>query len=474
MKIRRIASVVLVALLAGTMSDVLLAGGAELGAATPPPQPAAPGASPRLTESAARAILEREQWGTVRGFMAFIHMDGSLRAGHEVFNRYAAAPKTVPGEPFGAAVAWLQAKSTAMIHACRRRTTSGIAAFPPQVGGGYEAFWLRDYAYMLEGNAAAFTPQELKDACRFFLAGQRADGAMVDCIKFDGTPCYMPGYGTMGRNPVADGSQFAVDVAWHTFQQRHDTNLVSSTLSALVKGMQAVPRNPATGLVHIKPGPEHDRCPYGFTDAIRKQGDELFCSLLWVQASRQLADLFKAVGRSDEASQWQGEANRAAQQIREVFWDPQVGLFRAATVVCKQPDIWGSAFGVYLGVATPEQAQAVARYFQAHYRDIVKRGQLRHLPGGQHWEATAGVAPGTYQNGAYWATPVGWFVYTLDLTDPALAERTVVDLVRDFIATGDENECINDGYANVSHYVASTSLPLEGIRAMLNRRTVRR
>ena len=48
-----------------------------------------------------------------------------------------------------------------------------------------------------------------------------------------------------------------------------------------------------------------------------------------------------------------------------------------------------------------------------------------------------------------------------------LAEQTVVDLVRDFIATGDENECVNDGYANVSHYVASTTLPLEGIRAMV-------
>jgi len=46
----------------------------------------------------------------------------------------------------------------------------------------------------------------------------------------DGTPCYMPGYGTIGRNPVADGSQFMVDVAWHTFQQTRDTNLVHVAL----------------------------------------------------------------------------------------------------------------------------------------------------------------------------------------------------------------------------------------------------
>ncbi len=379
--------------------------------------------------------------------------------------RRAALPATLDE-----AVAWLKQRSTQMIRDCRRPTKSGITAFPPQVGVGYEAFWLRDYAYMLEGNAEAFSDQELKDAYRFFLAGQRADGAMVDCVKFDGTPCYMPAYGTLGRNPVADGSQFAVDVAWHTFSRTRDTNLVAATVNQLITGMRAVPRNPATGLVHIKPGAELDRCPYGFTDGIRKQGDVLFCSLLFVQASRQLADLLGAVGRRTEARHWRTEARQVTKKIRDMFWDPRIGLFRAATVACQQPDIWGSAFAVYLGVTDRKQTQAVARYFQEHYREIVKRGQLRHLPGGMAWEATVGIKPGTYQNGAYWATPIGWFVDALDRADPKLADQTVVDLVRDFINSGDENECVNDGYANVSHYVASTTLPLAGIRVMLARR----
>ncbi len=356
-----------------------------------------------------------------------------------------------------------------MIRDCRRKTSSGIAAFPPQVGGGYEAFWLRDYAYMLDGNIAAFTDAELKDAYRFFLAGQRADGAMVDCIKFDGTPCYMPGYGTIGANPVADGSQFMVAVAWHTFQRTRDTNLIAGTLDALINGMRAVPRNPATHLVHIKPGTPLDRAAYGFTDSIRKQGDELFCSLLFVQASRQLADLLSACQRTNEAGAWRGEAAQVSTSLRTTFWDDSVGLFRATTMACKQPDIWGSAFAVYTGVATPAQAKAVASHFKKNYQGVIKRGQLRHLPAGMNWEATD-TPPGKYQNGAYWATPIGWFVYTLDLADPALADQTVVDMVRDFIETRDENECVNDGYANVSHYIASVALPLDGIRAMLARR----
>jgi hypothetical protein len=264
-----------------------------------------------------------------------------------------------------------------------------------------------------------------------------------------------------------------VDVAWHTFQQTKDTNLVGSALGALVKGMQAVPRNPATGLVHIKPGPEHDRCPYGFTDAIRKQGDELFCSLLWVQASRQLADLFKAVGREDEASHWQGEAERTAQRIREVFWDSQVGLFRAATVVCKQPDIWGSAFAVYLDVATPEQGKAIACYFKKHYGEIVQQGQIRHLPGGKYWDA--GCARNTYQNGGYWATATGWFVYTLDLIDPNLAEQAVIDMVNDFRERG-VSEWVLGPQLAVMNYLSSATMPLAGVQKMLvrRRRTIKR
>ncbi len=348
---------------------------------------------------------------------------------------------------------------------------NGMSAFCPQAGSGYEAFWLRDYAYMLEGNIHAFTFNELRDACQLFVRAQMSDGAGVDRVQFDGTPVYKPGArGEMGDHPVADGSQFTVAVAWHTLQRTKDSTLIRSILDRLILAMRAVPRNPATGLVHIKPG-GWDRCPYGFTDTIRKQGDELFCSLLYVQAARQLADLLAAGGRPSDARQWRDEAGRVASQIRQVFWDDSTGLFRAATIQCREHDIWGSAFAVRIGVASPAQTNRIARYFKEHYDGIVKRGQVRHLPAGEYWEV--GCARDQYQNGAYWATPVGWFVYTLDLADPALADRTVIAMVRDFIESGDVNECVNDGYKNVARYVVSATLPLEGIRAMMARRSAR-
>jgi len=365
------------------------------------------------------------------------------------------------------AVSWLEKESYRIIRASRREMKDGTAAFPPQVGIHYEAFWLRDYEYTLEGSVASYSGKELVDACRLFVRSMNPEGAGVDCIKFDGTPIYKPGYGSMGKNPVADGSQFTVGVAWHTYQKTKNAKLLKEILDPLIKTMGAVPRHPETGLVHIDSAQGWDRCAYGFTDTIHKQGDVLFCSLLYVQACAQLSDLLVAGKREGESRRWKQEATRVAEEIRKTFWDTDVGLFRAATVKCREHDIWGSAFAVFLGVADAAQSQTIAHYFKTHYGQIVQHGQIRHLPGGVYWEQ--GGARDQYQNGAYWATPVGWFVYTLDLVDPGLADQTILDMVSHFKQYG-ACEWIIDETRKLPHYLASAALPLHGIKAMLVRR----
>ncbi|HEX5790009.1 MAG TPA: hypothetical protein VFY13_02600, partial [Luteolibacter sp.] len=263
--------------------------------------------------------------------------------------------------PVAEAVVWLEKEAHRIIRASKREMKDGSAAFPPQVGIGYEAFWLRDYEYTLEGSISSYTDEELISAARLFVSKLDPNGAGVDCIKFDGTPIYKPGFGSMGENPVADGSQFTVGVVWQTYRKTKDEALLRDLLDPLVATMNAVPRKPKTGLVWIDPARKYDRCPYGFTDTIHQQGDVLFCSLLYIQASRQLADLLSAGGRAGESVKWRDEAVRLEKSVRDTFWDQETGLFRAATVKCREHDIWGSAFAVYLGVATPEQSLAIAR-----------------------------------------------------------------------------------------------------------------
>jgi hypothetical protein len=377
-----------------------------------------------------------------------------------------AAEATAP-DSLTAAVAWLEREAHRVIRAAQRTMQDGTAAFPPQVGLGYEAFWLRDYEYTLEGAIEAYSDAELLAACRLFVRQVRSDGAGVDCVRFDGTPIYKPGFGRLGKHAVADGGPFTVAVGWQTYRRTRDEALLREILPTLIRALNAVPRNPVTGLVHIVPGEPQERCPYGFTDTIQKQGDVLFCSLLYVQAGRQLADLLRWAGRAEEARRRAATARAVAASVRRVFWDESVGLFRAATVKCREPDIWGSAFAVYLGVADDRQARIIATYFQTHYAQIVQHGQIRHLPGGLYWEA--GCARDTYQNGAYWATPTGWFVYTLNRVDPALADRTVLELVRHFQRYG-ACEWIFGERRRLPNYLASAALPLAGIRQMLAER----
>ena len=168
------------------------------------------------------------------------------------------------------ALTWLQVRSTAMIQASSITMSNGVTAFLPQVGTNYNGFWLRDFAYMLEGNIGAFTNQQLESAGQLFINSMRWDGAGVDSIGLDGTIFYEPNAGMQGANPVADGSPFTVDVAWRIFQQTHDVSFIARNLVALAKCIAAAPIDPSTAwrlTIYAQ--------RYGFTDLVPKRGDDL-------------------------------------------------------------------------------------------------------------------------------------------------------------------------------------------------------
>ena len=81
-------------------------------------------------------------------------------------------PDTLPP-----ARAWLAQEAERVIRASLRTMDYGTAAFPPQAGSGYEAFWLRDYGYTLEGAVDVYSDQELSEVCRLFVRSLRAYGA---------------------------------------------------------------------------------------------------------------------------------------------------------------------------------------------------------------------------------------------------------------------------------------------------------
>jgi hypothetical protein len=403
-------------------------------------------------------IMSRGVWpkgGGLRRRIAVLALSLGVVGSHEVH------AQSTPNYDMLEAGLWLRDRANQLVRASARGMSDGRTAFVPQASGGYNGFWLRDYAYMLEGSIGAFSNVELQDSLEIFVDALRADAAGVDTIELSGNPIYMPGWGTMGSNPVSDGSQFTVAVAWHTHRRLNDLALLEKVIDGqplvdrLVATMNAIPRS-ANRLVFINPALPWDRAPYGFMDTVRQKGEVLFSSLLDVQASRQLADLLEATGRGDAASHWRSHADTVAAAIRSTFWDESIRLFRAATVQCREPDIWGSAFAVHLGVATEQQADAIAGEFRDQYSGIVQAGQIRHLPAGMYWEVAS--TRDSYQNGAYWPVATGWFAKTLARVEPIMAENTYLDLVDDFRTRG-VNEWVIGSTVGVPQYTASATVP---------------
>ena len=65
-----------------------------------------------------------------------------------------------------------------------------------------------------------------------------------------------------------------------------------------------------------------------------------------------------------------------------------------------------------------------------------------------------------------------WFVYALDPVDPKLADQTIIDVVNDFQRRGCLEWCFGD-LAQRPDYLASGTMPLAGIRRVIERRATR-
>ena len=100
--------------------------------------------------------------------------------------------------------------------------------------------------------------------------------------------------------------------------------------------------------------------------------------------------------------------------------------------------MWATAYAVFSGVISDRKTLAA---LAAAYRDrtAVADGYVRHiLVGEEHsptsaWESSV-TKLDEYQNGAYWATPTGWYAYALWLYDGS------TDILREFLTHTEAHE----------------------------------
>ena len=356
--------------------------------------------------------------------------------------------------------------SSRLLKGCRVVARDGTPLYTPDGKGHYAALWTRDFAYMIEGAADLFPPGEIEAGLRYLLRHVRHDGAAPDRVEADGTPRYAagPASAPLGE-PNLDNGPFLViacDTYAKTLPPERAAALWCEWTPALCRALEYVPRS-VRGLVNNDP--EKPYSPYGFTDTVAKTGELLFESLLYWDACLRMSSRDDGETRAALA-RWAKMIEDAA---AATLWDEKLGAFVAATRDCRQIDLWGMAYAIYIDFPLGPRREKILTFLRDHYDRFVWHGQVRHLLKGEYWQRMlTPVAPETYQNGAYWATASGWLIYALAGFDDALARRTLNDLIDDF-KTGGVCECVNEGYRQLPDYVASATNPRATLRRMADR-----
>jgi len=356
---------------------------------------------------------------------------------------------------------WLKTETTEQLQGCQLLASDGTMLYTPDGKGNYAALWTRDFSYMVENAFDFIETEHIKAAIEYLLAGQRADGCIPDRVQGDGLAVYSAGpvNNPLG-DPPTDNSQFIVLLIYNYIKHTGDLDFFRSgsqpNCDKIVAAMNFTPRT-KSGLVFINPEKPHS--PYGFTDTIAKTGELLFSSLLYWEASEKLATLFNKIDNHTLADDFRNRAKLIEMNL-DKLWDEKTGMFWAASEDCRQIDIWGNAYAVYIHFPLKGKRRQIVNYLKDSYNKIVFKGQIRHLPAPEVWQKTLiPIGPGTYQNGAYWGTAAGWVAYALAEDYPELAKKIFHDLIVSYRTVG-AFECINSDYTQLKNYVASVTNPL--------------
>ncbi len=350
------------------------------------------------------------------------------------------------------------------------RNTTPYDVHVPGGNMGYPAFWVRDAVMML---GASFISAKELEGWIGLMAGvlkgpedwHVRPGVIVpayavpDHINFDGKPTFYPGnYETgdkqggapWGKYPPLDDNFYFITAVYDQWKMTGNLRLFRSPVKT-AGGEQPLadlcetvykepPSDKATGMVVVGDVDTDNAKDWGFCDAEFKSGKLLFSSVLKYAAALQLAGLFQASGQLAKARSYRNDAARIKRAIAPTFFhsteNGSEGWLHSATGVGNQPDVWGSAFAIYSGAVEELTAPKVVRALVRAFREktAVRKGCVRQIltvdpVNHGAWQRSV-VKVGTYQNGGYWGTPVGWYISAMHTVAPKAAAEMAMDYVQ--------------------------------------------
>jgi hypothetical protein len=343
------------------------------------------------------------------------------------------------------------------------RNTLGIDAILPASKRGaevvYPAFWLRDF--VMSAPSGLLSAKYLHEAAVLFAKSQKHEDwreyhfvvpafTPAEHIRMDGGHCYFPGSYDTGRNqggvwgqrPPMDSSLYFVHLVYYAFE-RNGTRFLQekvdgvSMIDRATRAFYAVEFDAKTDL--CKTTPATRAVGFGFADTVHMVGHLLFASCLRYRAAEQLAAMHDALGMKPEAENFRRIAQNIKEHVPRVF-RARGGFLYAATQVCRQRDVWGTAFAVYAGILSGEDRTNACLALKNAYLagQATSDGYVRNILTnedwcqGNAWEYEWDGSYGDYVNGGYWVMATGHYMYALAQVDPALSQKLFLEMIAHF------------------------------------------
>ncbi len=362
---------------------------------------------------------------------------------------------------------YLSSLSKLLIEGSRSKAHTGINLFTPDGVSDYNALWLRDFSYMVEYAGEYIPEKNIIDCINYAIGGKRDDGWMPDRIYGDGTAAYAAG--ELGK-PIGqanlDNTPFLVFTVYSLSGRMTREDFYPLFLEwepFLKQGLKIIPLK-ENGLVFNTKEAPHS--PYGFTDTVAKTGFLFMESLLFWRACRFMYELGSKFGTRE--TDWYAGHFKKIESSIDVLSDPVSGIYFAASDACRQLDIWGNAYMLYIDFpCTQAKKQSILHFLAKNYDRYVYKGQIRHLLKGEYWERLLiEIKAEEYQNGAYWATASGWIIWCLAQIDITLACKTLSEVVTYFKEEG-SYECVNKDYRKLPSFVVSATNVYGALRRLM-------
>ena len=327
----------------------------------------------------------------------------------------------------------------------------------------YVSFWVRDAAMMAESGLVS--NDDLKRyieiialkgqngaSCRLLGNGLTVPAyAVADHINYDGCPVFFPGTydsgqdqgdGTFGSFPPFCDNYYFVLMVDAYLRQSSDYEILDTKYNSLLLlnrleyAFAGYNLDEESGLCCSDA--EKHTVDWGFVDTIKKSGKLLMASLLRYNAACAMERMFEQRGDNAKRNYYFALAQKIRTNVLDVFYDAETGWFYSATGIGHQHDVWATAYAVFSGITLDERTLSALSNAYAGGKSVVD-GYVRHIltdedfSDSSAWESAVSTH-NEYQNGAYWATPTGWYAYALYKHNGSLG------ILEDFLRHTSENE----------------------------------